>query len=249
MTHEHQTKFENKFSAYQLGQMYEFGRADVAIDLDKANYWYQRSYKNEVKDDALLALARIALHKKEQPKLAYAIYEKLSSKNIPEAHLGLGEVFESGSLGVQDIKKARKSYRKAYDLGSLNAYASYMKLGFHRGSGNNLSRRIYCFFTHCFTLKKVTDNKKKSVYVVRSQKSMSRKPFKSKVWFVLLRLPGFFLALVPIIQGWTIWQTGNIYVKGFVFDAGGLAQTLSMILILCGFYMLFLAIKSLTLEK
>ena len=89
MTQEHLTKFEKKFSAYQLGQMYEFGRTDVAIDVDKANYWYQRSYKNEVKDDALLALARIALHKKDKPKLAFAIYEKLSSQNIPQAYICL----------------------------------------------------------------------------------------------------------------------------------------------------------------
>ena len=154
MKNELADEIEKQLSAFELGLIYEFGGRgfgfnEIEVDLDRSIYWYKQSYE-ERKSEALLAVARVAFWRQERYEMGYEMYKNLLPKKISIAYLNIGVIYDLGSLGKRDIKKAGAFYKKAYELGSLRAYANYTKLRIDPASGSKLHVSFFYFVTHQF---------------------------------------------------------------------------------------------------
>lgn len=130
---------QGEFATYkEIGQIYEIGGGGVAVDYEKAKFWYRKSAEEAEDAWGYYNLARLRCRLQESESWvedAVGLLETIEQSRIAVAHMLLGHLLWTYPQ-VKDRARAIQSYRKAEALGNL--VASQVLANCEIGSGQIL---------------------------------------------------------------------------------------------------------------
>ncbi len=122
-----EARFEPAF--LEIGNIYELGKGDVSLDLDKAASWYRRSIESDAGHPAAnLGLGRIYLQSASEQEQSKALehFQSIKDREVG-ASFALGQMYEKG-IGVSKcIDTAREYYEDAALRGHIMAQAQLIR--------------------------------------------------------------------------------------------------------------------------
>lgn len=130
-----------------LGNIYEFGGANLDKDYIKARFYYEQCVERRGSVSAYLGLTRIYFYGLgvERDCCKALEYSKVISEELddPFAHYFLGRIFMDGCCDGKDIVKAKVFFKKSWGLGYVMGL-SYLGIA-EQQSGNFILGMYYRF--------------------------------------------------------------------------------------------------------
>jgi TPR repeat protein len=113
-------------AAYQVGRIAEFAYASESPNFERATHFYTISADlgNAKAACRLGYIYRDGIHIEQDLKIAWDYFEISSNKDFPRALFAQARMIETGQFGVPDYQKAIPYYRRASDLGHIQATAN-----------------------------------------------------------------------------------------------------------------------------
>lgn len=121
----------------EIGNIYEMeSSGGVSQDFKKSRQWYIKAIEEGNDAYGCLGMARLLYWGKlgeKNPELAYEYLSMVEDSSIAEVQLFLGLMFHKGKGVSKDTIKARKYYKKSYNMGNVIALRNLARLEWGEG--------------------------------------------------------------------------------------------------------------------
>jgi len=110
----------NGLATYFIGYLYFIGEV-VEKNIDKATFYYKKSFNESGNIDSGLEVAKICFLYQKKYQESYNIYRTIITTNNHIALTALGNFYRNGFYVKKDLNKALEYYQKAIKYGNLSA--------------------------------------------------------------------------------------------------------------------------------